>query len=172
MAVFNPQTVFIRRAGQSRIWLAHDDRRGEWVAEVMLREPAGIRYLVHRYSGTQPSWRTLRSDARRHGKLSPRPYQLGQACDGSITTCVLALYDNFCRSRNLDAIALVHQAYDDVVYTKHKFDAIRRAADWERTAYPAQWNLTAIQGLLQSLHEVNYHSLATVVEEITDGTGS
>jgi hypothetical protein len=170
MAVFNPQTVFTRRVPESRIWLAYDDRCSEWVAEVILRKPAAMTYFVHRYSGTRPAWRTLRSDARRYGHLSPRPYQLGQACDGSITTCVLALYEDFCRSRKLDPIALVHRAYDDVVYTKQDFDAIRRDAYWERTAYPAEWNHASIKGLLESLHEVNYHSLATVVEEITDVT--
>ena len=54
MAEFNPETVLTRRAQQSRIWLAHDDRRSEWIAEVVVRQKEGIRYLVNRYSGDRP----------------------------------------------------------------------------------------------------------------------
>jgi hypothetical protein len=100
--------------------------------------------------------------------LSPRPYQLGQFCDGSITPCVVALFENFCRARQLDAIALFHQAYPDCLYTLKEFDAIRRHADWEGTSYPARWDRTAVDGLLYSLHAVNYHELADVVEEMTE----
>jgi hypothetical protein len=170
MPSFNPQTVITRDAQQSRIWLAHDDRRGEWITEVIVRQREGIRHLVNRYAGARPTFQTLRQDARRHGVVSPRPYQLGQFCDGSITTCVVALFENFCRARQLDAMALLHQAYPDRVYTLKDLDATRRHADWEGTAYPAQWDRTAIDGLLESLNAVNYRSLRDIVEEMTEGT--
>jgi hypothetical protein len=140
MAAFNPQTVILRRAQQSRIWLAHDDQRDQWIVEVTVRQREGIRYLVNRYGGARPAWHTLRQDARRQGWLSLRPYQLGQACDGSITTCVLALFENFCKARDLDLISLLHQAYAERVYSPKRFDTIQRDADWEGTAYPAQWD--------------------------------
>lgn len=110
----------------------------------------------------------LRRDARRRGIVSLRPYQLGQACDWSTTACVLALFTDFAEAYQLDPIVLLAQAYIDSSYTEQDLRADRRAADWEGTAYPAHWGQAEIEGLLESLHEENYHALATVVGNIAD----
>lgn len=40
-------------------------------------------------------------------------------------------------------------------------------ADWQGVAYPAQWGAAEIAGLLESLHAVNYHTIAAIVAELT-----
>ena len=82
---------------------------------------------------------------------------------------MFALFEDFCRAHKLDPIVLLRQAYPDESYTEQNLHEIRRAADWERTAYQPLWDRTAIDGLLESLHAVNYHELATVVGDIADG---
>jgi hypothetical protein len=140
---------------------------------VIVRQKHEIRYLVERYRGGRPSWHKLREDARQRGIRSPRPYQLGQACDGSITTCVMALFEDFCKARRLDPIVLLRQAYSEESFSSTDFRVTRSAADWEGTAYPRRWGPKAIDGLLESLHEINYHALAAVVGDIAeDGVGS
>jgi hypothetical protein len=169
----NPSTAVTRRTRNVHVWTAHDDRRQEWLAEVIVRRPTGILHLVNRYPGQRPTRRVLYRDACRHGHFSPRPYQLAQACDGSITGCVLALFGAFCEARRLDPNALLRRAYaDEEGFTEQDFAEIRRNADWERTAYPAKWDGPAIEGLLESLHEVNYHQLAGVVEDLIENESS
>ena len=74
--------------------------------------------------------------------------------------------------RQLDPVALLQRAYpDEPAHTTQDFAEIRRLADWERTAYPAVWDEAAIEGLLESLHEINCHSLAGVVSDTIDGEG-
>src|SRR5581483_1889503 len=163
---FNPAKATTRSARNSRIWLAHDDEHNEWLAEVIVREKHEIRHLVERYSGSRPSWHQVRQDALRRGIHSPRPYQLGQASDGSITTCVMALFKDFCKARRLDAVVLLRKACREKSFSSTDFRRIRRAADWEGTAYPRRWGPAAIDGLLKSLHEINYHTLAEVVGDL------
>jgi hypothetical protein len=171
--ICNPNTAVTIRTRNVLTWTAHDERRNEWLAEVVVRRSTGILYLVHRYAGERPAQRVLHRDACRYGHLSPRPYQLGQACDGSITGCVLALFSAFCEARKLDPNALLRRAYaDERDFTEQDFAEIRLHADWERTAYPEKWDRHAIEGLLESLREVNYHSLAEVVQNILDAEAS
>jgi hypothetical protein len=166
MVFYNPKTAVTTRTQNVQYWIAHDENRQEWLAEVIVRRPTGILHLVHRYPGNRPARRVLYHDACRHGHFSSRPYQLAQACDGSIGSCVLALFCVFCEARQFDPIALLQRAYpDESPYTAQDFVLTRRQADWERTAYPARWDPTAIAGLLESLHEINYHSLAGVVDD-------
>lgn len=172
MVFYNPKTVVTSRSQNVQYSIARDDNRQEWLAEVIVRRRTGILYLVHRYSGDRPPKSVLYRDASRHGHLSLRPYQLGQACDGSIGSCVLALFSAFCEARHLDPIALLQRAYpDESAYTAQDFVEIRRQADWQRTAYPRRWEGVAIAGLLESLHEINYHSLAGVVDDILGDEG-
>jgi hypothetical protein len=172
MTFYNPKTAVTTRTRNVQYWIAHDDNRQEWLVEIIVRRPTGVLYLVHRYPGERPSRSALYRDARKYGHLSPRPYQLAQACDGSIGSCVLALFSAFCEARQLDPIALLQRAYpDEAAHTTQDFAEIRRLADWERTAYPAVWDERAIAGLLESLHEINYHSLAGVVSDTIGGEG-
>jgi hypothetical protein len=173
MVFYNPKAALTTRTHNVQYWIAHDDNRQEWLAEVIIRRPSGILYFVHRYAGERPARGTLYRDARRHGHFSSRPYQLAQACDGSIGSCVLALFSAFCQARQFDPIALLQLAYpDEPAYAAQDFVRIRRQADWEHTAYPIRWDPLAIAGLLESLHEINYHSLAGVVDDLRGEGGA
>jgi hypothetical protein len=172
MMLYNPKTTVTTCTHNVQYWIAHDDNRQEWLAEVIVRRPKGILYLVHRYRGDRPARRVLYRDACRHGHFSSRPYQLAQACDGSIGSCVLALFIAFCEARQFDPISLLQRAYpEEPSYTEQDFIEIRRQADWQHTAYPARWDRPAIGGLLESLHEINYHSLAGVVDDLLGDEG-
>jgi hypothetical protein len=113
MAILNPKTAVTTRTQNVQYWMALDEKRQEWLAEVIVRRPTGILYLVHRYPGNRPARRVLYRDACRHGRFSSRPYQLAQACDGSIGSCVIALFCAFCEARQFDPIGLLQRAYPD-----------------------------------------------------------
>lgn len=123
----------------------------------------GIKYLVWRYE-RGVSLATAKADLLEHGYFSPRPYQLAQACDGTITSCALALFIRFCRDCGHDAEALMRAAYPNE--KRGDLDEIAVFADWQGVAYPAQWDDAAKAGLLESLHAVNYHSLASEVANL------
>ena len=99
--------------------------------------------------------------------FSKRPYQLGQACDGTIDDCVHALFIDFCADLNLKPRELYFQAYPeaekDGSYTPEIISELKIRANQEGVQYPTNWNKQAYLGLLESLGEINNHSL---VQEI------
>jgi hypothetical protein len=138
--------------------------KDEVVFEGYAKCPGGIKYFVWRYEkGVSPH--AAKADLLEHGSFSPRPYQLAQACDGSVTGCALALLARFCRDCDHDAEALMHAAYPNE--KRRDLNETVAFADWQGVAYPAQWDERAKAGLLESLHAVNYHSLASEVSGLT-----
>jgi len=136
--------------------------KDELVFEGYAKCEGGIKYLVHRYD--KVSFNKAKSDLLKYGTFSPRPYQLAQSCDGSITSCALALFVRFCRDCGHDAEKLFRAAYTDG--RKTDWNKTVATAEWEGVAYPARWDTNATAGLLKSLHEVNYHSLAGEISDL------
>lgn len=65
--------------------------------------------MVHRYDRVTLHGAGL--DTLAHGTVSPRPYRLGQACDGSISAGVMALFHRWCLDRGHSPDALHRLAY-------------------------------------------------------------
>jgi hypothetical protein len=155
-----PQPLAVRSAGFDLYLWRCPYGQNEVVFEGRAKCLGGIKYLVWRYENGV-SLNTAKADLLEHGCFSPRPYQLGQACDGSITACALALFVRFCRDCGHDDEALMRTAYPNE--KRGDLNEIVEFADWQGVAYPAQWDEQAKAGLLGSLHAVNYHSLASEV---------
>ncbi|MCL4787899.1 MAG: hypothetical protein KJ070_14085 [Verrucomicrobia bacterium] len=136
----------------------------EVVFEGFVRCEGGLRHLVHRYGRATIHGAAL--DTHEHGAFSPRPYQLAQPCDGSINSCVLALFDHWCNTADHCPTQLYRRAYD----RENAPDWIETVAfaDWQGVAYPAKWGAAEIAGLLESLHAINHHSLAAIVAELAN----
>ena len=102
--------------------------------------------------------------------VSARPYRLGQACDGTIDTCVTALFLVWCYAHDHDPATLVLRAYGE---TRHEWSVARqlktlREAFAEGVVVPPVWCAASVRGLLDSLHEINCHALAEVVSDLAD----
>ena len=101
---------------------------------------------------------------------SKRPYELGQACDGTIDDCVHALYQDFCRTMKINARYLYYQAYPeaqkDGSYSEEIMAQTKERANKEGVKYPIIWNKQAYLGLLESLTEINNHSLVSEIEAL------
>jgi hypothetical protein len=89
----------------------------------------------------------------RYGRVVRRPYVLGQACDGSISAPVMALYLDFCTRHGLDAQALYAEAYPEAELLEE--DAITAFAQWQGVRLPHTWTAACSLGLLESLTEIN-----------------
>ena|SRR6266496_3002030 len=135
----------------------------EIVFEGFVKCEGGVRHLVHRYEKVTLHGAAL--DTLEYGMFSPRPYRLAQACDGSITECVLALFANFCAVNHHSPHALFCAGYPDRRESPC-WNEVVSAAKWQGVCYPPNWNNAAVAGLLESLHAVNYHQLASVVAEV------
>lgn len=158
------RNVHEHTVGNLRFTLMQDGRSEQWVTEAYLRVDGGIRHQVMRWY-KRPRVSEIIAECRNTTFVSPRPYVLGQACDGSIGYAVIALYADFCRARNLDPQCLMHRAYSDEGRSDPKtYTVARQYADWETTTFPKPWDAPAVNGLIESLHEINYHQLATQVE--------
>lgn len=100
---------------------------------------------------------------------SPRPYQLGQACDGTINACVHGLLVLYCRAQQINLQQLHTTAYpDEAPYTPTEQQAILQEAIAEGIAVPAQWDDDAFAGLLRSLTEINNHRLADLLSALVE----
>lgn len=100
--------------------------------------------------------------------FSRRPYKLRQGCDGTIDDCVHALFIDFCRSYNLDPLLLYAEAYPNngSDYVLEAQARILENAEKQGVEYPKVWNKNAFEGLCESLHEINNHSLVGIIENI------
>lgn len=101
---------------------------------------------------------------------SARPYKLGQSCDGTIDDCVHALFIKYCLSRGLDPAAIYGEAYGErepgaVKIYREDIPVVLEAAEFQGVAYPLSWGPEEFAGLIESLTEINNHSLVQVVEE-------
>jgi hypothetical protein len=135
--------------------------KNEVVFEGFVKCDGGIRHLVHRYD--RVALHRAELDTQTYGAVSPRPYRLGQACDGSISAGVLALFHRWCLDRGHSPDALHRLAYqrEDTPDWPH----IVEFAEWQGVVYPARWGDAESVGLLESLHATNYHGLAGEVVE-------
>ena len=99
--------------------------------------------------------------------FSKRPYVLGQSCDGTIDTCVAALFLDFCEKNKLDAKNLYSEAYPENTpsYQAHQTAVIKKNAKLEGVIIPKKWDQSAFDGLIDSLVEINNHSLVNVLLE-------
>lgn len=128
-----------------------------------------LHYLIYR-SLAKPRVDQIVSLAKQKS-ISPRPYQLGQACDGSITSCVLALFHSFCLYAQLNPGQFYREAYSEREKDNFRdldFKAILPFANWQGVKYPRIWGKDEYEGLLESLTEINYHSLANLLDETVE----
>jgi|GEM_PF-3313233 len=139
------------------------DLLGRIYLEVFEKIPGGITFLNSWITDTPTGFREFFTELSRRKKtfLSPRPYQLSQGCDGTINACVLAAFKQACDAHGFDANALYQAAYPEHDDRPPNWEDCRRRAEWEGgVALPPTWDRAALQGLDESLHEINYHSLA------------
>ena len=119
--------------------------------------PAGVREF---FSGLAE-----RSDA----DVSPRPYRLGQACDGTINSPVLFALKVACAALGLEPDRLYKKAYPERGDNPPIWSDCRRHAEWQGgVELPTSWDDAAIGGLIESLHEINFHSLAAEVSDAAE----
>ena len=144
--------------------ITQPSNRSDKIVEVFIKERRYVWYAVLSYSRV-PSKSIIIRDTYATKCKSPRPYKPGQACDGSITACVYHLYNQLCVAWGLDPLALYSEAYDDVILTKDQFNEILRFAEWEGVYVVDRWTSVLIEMTLESLHEVNMHQLANLLEE-------
>jgi hypothetical protein len=147
-----------------RIWVGKDRRPSndgyEYLADGLLKVEGGVRHLVARYARYDIAQIT-KDLSEAH--FSPRPYVLEQACDGSIDDCVHALFFNFCSKKGIDPVATYRMAYPED--NPPDYGEVLKSAEWEGVKYPKRWDKKAFAGLIESLTEINNHSLVGVLLE-------
>ena len=130
------------------------DADGALMDVMVFRVPGGILYEMYT------------DGDRTFHQYSPRPYVLGQPCDGTIENCVFALFYDYCKVKGLDPAALYRQAYSDrEPSSEAEREACIRRAMAEGVAFPLAWYDEAFKGLLDSLSEINHHSLVSILDQ-------
>ena len=101
------------------------------------------------------------------GQLSPRPYQPGQACDGTISSCTIGLFHDLCKKRHLNPLKIYRKAYPEESNTqcKRTLNYMHEFSAWQGIAIPLEWHGENTTLLMQSLHNANFHQLANELRE-------
>ncbi|WP_415906998.1 hypothetical protein [Oleiharenicola sp. Vm1] len=116
--------------------------------------------------GLESFFDALADHARGH--VSPRPYQLGQACDGTIGAPVWTAFHAACVSLGCDPTAIYKDAYPKEGPNPIDWTELAKLAEWQGgVALPASWDEDARVGLCQSLHNINAHYLVELFTERT-----
>ena len=150
----------------------HDENWDIWIGrnhETLIMEGfvklgGALKYLVRQVDDNDLTKAV--SLTLQHGRVAPRPYVLGQACDGSISAPVMALYLDFCTRHGLDAQALYAQAYPEAGLLEQ--DAIIASARWQGVSLPHTWTSACFSGLLESLTEINRSTLPDILEDVAE----
>lgn len=151
------------RSPEYDLWLGRRPD-GSLLLEGFLKEGETLKHLVSTVDDTKLV--TAVDLMRRYGRVISRPYLLGGACDGSISAPVFALYLDFCAKHRLDAQALYTAAYpEDGVLEP---ESITTFARWQGVQIPHTWTAACFAGLLESLTEVNNHTLRGVLREAAE----
>jgi hypothetical protein len=153
----------------SRIYLYLERRRagrpdldGQVYLEAFERVKGGVTFLNAWRPATPAGVRTFFRwlAERRTEFLSTRPYQLGQACDGTIVSPALHAYRIACDSLGLDANRIYADAYADQGEEPPDWKRIARHTEWQGgVVWPTRWDAAAIDGVAASLTAINYHRL-------------
>jgi len=153
-------------------WLTQDPKAQGYLSEVVVKLPHAIRYQIRTWTSV-PTSTALLDDALQYGHVSPRPYRLAQAQDGSVTRCVLALFAEFCLAAGFQPRAVISQAHpltqDEQLWSPAACTELLQHAHWETIDYPEKWDALAIRGLIESLHEIRWHCLASYLAFSFDG---
>jgi hypothetical protein len=147
-----------------------DGENNEYVLEGFLKVEGGVMYGVWRDETFDPKSMVEILRDMPKDRLSERPYQPGQACDGSIGAPVMALFYDWCRKAGRDPSGLVKQAYEgEDRLTQESIAINERDAKWQGVAIPDVWGDQETGLLVQSLHNIKWHDLAGVVSDIHAG---
>ena len=98
--------------------------------------------------------------------FSLRPYKLGQSCDGTIDICVHGLFSLWCKAIGLNPLELYLKAYGEDGHSDLDYEWMEKQAIKEGVELPKVWGDSEFNGLIESLTEINNHSLVGVLLEI------
>jgi len=173
MHLFITNPVTLTSTPEFRVWMTFEDLRGEWIAELFAHARGGIHHATHWYRGERPTLTILRRDVYRGGTWSPRPYEIGQRGDSSTTSCVLALFAQYCTTKGLQPVEVMSRIYPaERIYVDHIFADIREQAMWEGVSWPATWDESCIRSLIESLHDIQHAGLAQLIESMAQDGAS
>ena len=164
------ETIADKLKGKFSLWIGYKEEKDgdyKYLAIAKKKVKGGIKHLVYWYKALDI--KKIKADIGKYGNFSERPYRLAQACDGSIDEPVFALYLDFCRAKRIDAKKLYKKAYPES--KQQDYGETLKHAKWEGVEYPEKWDKTAYEGLIESLTEINNHSLVGELCELENTFG-
>jgi hypothetical protein len=156
------KTIKEEKTDKYYLFLTYDITNKEYLFECYLKVDGGLKHTVQR-TRKKPKTEEILNCTNSMDYISPRPYKLAQPCDGSIGSPVISLFVDFCKKKNLNAFELLKKAYPDETFELEINDKLGK---WEGVELPDNWNKREFDGLLESLTEINYHSLVGILAEI------
>jgi hypothetical protein len=135
---------------------------------IRLKVVGGIREAVGWWpEQSRPSASQLVTECCRNGLLSPRPYRLGQPQDSTTTTCVWALYANYCDNAHYHRTDLLRRGYPysgmERQWTPQIWSNLIEHAEWEGVNFPIRWDAGSAIQLVQALIDLNETCLAELL---------
>lgn len=142
-----------------------DIRNNDYVYEVFLKVKKGVKHTVIRNKKLFTEKDILKY-LEMQTYISKRPYKLAQSCDGSIGSPVMSLFFDYCKKNALNPSELYSKAYPNETLSKEDIEETFKLGIWQGVEFPNEWREKEFKGLLQSLTNINNHSLVGVLSEL------
>lgn len=140
--------------------LVVDSLRGQFRAVGLRKVEGGVKNYIAWYD-TYNLGEIRRDALTEHLTFAPRPYTVGQACDGTVDACALAMFILCCEALGLDPVAIYRAAYESELDK----DAVLSFARWQGLELPERWDDETIEQMCEGLHAVNNHYFVQLFEE-------
>lgn len=160
------------RDTEKDLWVGKEERdsnytkRLDYLFEGFIKVKDGLIHCVERCE-KKMSILKIEKLCKENGIFTKRPYTAGQACDGSISAPVYALFSKLCKNYGLDPVKVYNEAYaeNQEKFTDEKLRKIIKSGEWQGVRYPDKWDEKSIKLVYKSLHEINSHYLVQILED-------
>lgn len=162
--------ILHKKTDKAIVNVFHDrqSKTNNMLIEIWAKVPDGIRYTIQRsdlVSNPEVYIDKWIAETINEGMFSPRPYQPGQTCDGTISSTSTALFLAYCKHRKMNPLFIYRAAYPDERTTKKDLVVMQEFADWQGVGYPKVWDSETFSLMIDSLHNANHHNLANQLQE-------
>lgn len=141
----------------TNFWVAIDTKKDEYLADCLVKTENGLRHINIKTDEEPRKFDVVRM-LNHQSNLYQRPFSLENKKDIFSESTTLALYDDFCKTHNIDSKRVFKEAYPMTGNVK-TFDSVLLLGKWQGVEYPNEWNQDSYKKLISLLNDSSQFKL-------------
>lgn len=147
----------------TNFWIARDNKKDKYFVDCFMKTEEGIKHISLSSSKIPRKFDLMRSLNHQRSILH-RPFALSQENDGYSEPAVLALYEDFCKTKDLDPKGIYKQSYP-LTGRSGTYESSVTLGKWQGVQYPQSWDFENYEKLQSLLLKSNYDDLMTTLHD-------